>query len=142
MRNLAVLLATLTLATSCSGALAGVRAFDRNSSTDVSFPADGTEASGQLLAFDPSKHSLDIEIALPLAQTDDIDIFIITSSGIRFQVLSSFQGCEVSGAGRRCSRHIPVLPSEGIDNWRVEAQRDVAGGPTSVRVDVTWVPTG
>lgn len=140
VRSTAVLLAWLTLATACSGSLAGVPFINRSSATEVSFPADATHASGELLAFDPTRHAMDIEIALPLSQDDDIEVFIITSNGIRFQILGSFQNCHVDATGRLCSRHLPRLPVEGVSNWRVEAERHEANGPTSLRVDVTWVP--
>ncbi|MFP3915037.1 MAG: hypothetical protein ACLFWM_09195 [Actinomycetota bacterium] len=141
MRRLLVL-AAATLTMACSGALGLVPIGERSTEARVAFPEDGTLAAGPLLAFDPSRHSLDIEVALPLEQSDDIDIFIITSNGIRFQILSSFQGCHVDGPWRRCDRHLPVLPEEGVDNWRVEAERSVAVGASSVEVDVTWVPLG
>lgn len=140
MSRLLLALSTAALTLACSATTGFVPLGDRSSATEIAFTEDATEAAGQLLAFDPSRHSLDIEIALPLHQSDDIDVFIVTSNGIRFQILSSFQDCHVDGARRRCDRHLPVLPHEGIDNWRVEARRPFALGVSSVEVDVTWVP--
>lgn len=138
--TLLVALAILTLA--CSGVLGAVPFVDRSSGATLSFEEGDTEATGQLLAFDPTHHSLEISIAMPLEQSDDIDVFIVTSNGIRFQVLSSFQDCRIDGANRLCDRSLPVLPAEGIENWRVEALRSVSAAPGSVTVDITWVRVG
>lgn len=128
------------LAISCSGAAGFAPVGDLRSSAAIRFSPDATVTSGAILAFDPARHSMEIEVAMPIEQRDDIDVYIITANGIRFQILSSFQGCRVDGAWRRCDRQLPVLPDEGLDNWRVEAERDAADGPSPVQVDVTWVP--
>ncbi|HEX2155081.1 MAG TPA: hypothetical protein VHL52_14040 [Acidimicrobiia bacterium] len=135
-----IVLAALTLA--CSGPLGIVPLVDRSSGTDLSFEAGASEAAGQLLAFDPTQHSLDISIAMPSDQPDEIDVFIVTSNGIRFLVLNSFRDCHVEGSNRRCDRELPVMPAEGIDNWRVEALRSATTAAASLEVSVTWVPVG
>lgn len=135
-----IVLTALTLA--CSGPLGVVPLVDRSSSTDLSFEAGATEAVGQLLAFDPTQHSLDISIDMPSDQPDDIDVFIVTSNGIRFLVLNSFSNCHVEGSSRHCDRELPVMPAEEIDNWRVEAVRSAAEEAASLEVSVTWVPVG
>ena len=128
------------LATACSSTV-GLTAFaDRSTGARLSFEAGATEAEGQLVAFDPARHSLDIAISISLEQAEDLDVYIVTSNGIRFQVLESFTGCEVDGAGRHCERWLPVLPDEASDNWRVEAIRTEPDQPASVQVEVTWVP--
>lgn len=142
MPRLLLVLATAALATSCSGALGVVPLGERNSTAAIEFSEQATETAGRLLAYDPARHSLDIEVTLPIEQADDIDVFIITSNGIRFQILSSFQDCRLDGVWRRCSRHLPVLPEEEVDNWRVEAERGFAAGVSPVEVSVTWVPIG
>ena len=135
---LALALATLTLA--CSGTVGFVPWGERTSSATLEFSEGSTEATGALLAFDPSRHSLDISIEMPLEQSDDIDVFIIPSSGIRFQVMGSFHGCEVDGASRRCPRQLPSFPTETVDNWTVVAQRPESTEATQVRVAVAWQP--
>ncbi|HSJ34602.1 MAG TPA: hypothetical protein VLB85_06065 [Acidimicrobiia bacterium] len=127
------------LATACSSTV-GLTAFaGRSSGAHLSFDAGDTEASGQLVAFDPTRHSLDIGISISLEQAEDLDVYIVTSNGVRFQVLESFTGCEVDGSGRHCERWLPVLPDEGPDNWRVEAVRTEPDRPATVQVEVTWV---
>lgn len=133
-------LAILTLA--CSGAMGVVPWGERTSSATLQFPEGATEASGALLAFDPTRHSLDISIELPLEQTDDIDVFIIPSSGVRYQVLGSFHECEVDGASRTCPRQLPAFPAETVDNWTVAAQRPESQGATRVEVAIAWQPVG
>jgi hypothetical protein len=91
-----------------------------------------------LLAFDPKSHSLDILIELPLEQPDNVEVFLIPPSGIRYQVLGSFQNCEVDGSARRCPRRLPALPTETADAWRVEALRTEPSGATSIEVSVSW----
>lgn len=140
MSRLLLVLATATLAIGCSGALGVVPLGERSSTAAIEFSEQGTQTAGRLLAYDPARHSLEIEVALPIEQADDIDVFIITSNGIRFQILSSFQDCRVEGAWRLCSRQLPVLPEEDVDNWRVEAERGFASGISAVEVAVTWVP--
>jgi|GEM_PF-2002101 len=127
------------LATACSSTV-GLNAFaGRSSGAHLSFDAGDTEASGQLVAFDPTRHSLDIGISISLEQAEDLDVYIVTSNGVRFQVLESFTGCEVNSSGRHCERWLPVLPDEGPDNWRVEAVRTDLDRPATVQVEVTWV---
>lgn len=135
-------LAVAALATSCSGALGVIPIGERSSVAAIEFSEDATHTQGALLAYDPSRHALDIQVALSLEQTDDIDVYIITSRGIRFQIIGSFQDCRVEGAWRLCDRRLPSMPDEGVDNWRVEAERSVAAGYSTVEVDVTWVPLG
>jgi hypothetical protein len=135
---LALMLAMLT--TACASSVGLVDFGPRNSGARLSFSEGATEATGQLLAFDPARHSLDIAISISLDQAEDLDVFIVTSSGIRFQVLESFHDCLVDGAGRHCERWLPVLPDAGVDNWRVEAVRGAPDRPATVEVDVTWVP--
>lgn len=142
MSRLLLALATAALAIGCSGAMGVVPLGERSSTAAIEFSEQATEAAGRLLAYDPARHSLDIEVALPIEQADDIDVFIIPSSGIRFQILSSFQDCRVEGAWRICSRQLPMLPEEDVDDWRVEAERGFANGVSPVEVDVTWVPVG
>lgn len=138
-----LVLAAALVAAACSGLSLAAPIGDRNSGARLSFPAGATEASGSLLAFDPAQHSsLDISISMPLAQPDDLAVFIVTSNGVRFQVLESFTDCRVDGASRRCDRWLPLLADEGIDNWRVEAVRDDVAESTSLSVDVTWVRSG
>lgn len=134
------MLATAALATGCSGAMGLAQMGERSSGALMEFSEHATETDGRLLAYDPAQHSLDIEIAFPLDQPDDIDVYIVTSNGIRFHILSSFQDCHVDGKSRLCSRELPVMPEEGLENWRVEAERDFPTGASSVEVDVTWVP--
>ena len=128
------------LATACSSTVALTAFADRSTGARLSFDAGVTEAEGQLVAFDPARHSLDIAISISLEQAEDLDVYIVTSNGVRFQVLESFTGCEVNGSGRHCERWLPVLPDEGPDNWRVEAVRTEPDRPATVQVDVTWVP--
>lgn len=142
MSRLLSLLVLTTLTLACSGPLGVVPFVDRSSSTDLSFEAGATEAAGQLLAFDPTQHSLDISIDMPSDQPDDIDVFIVTSSGVRFLILNSFRDCHVEGSSRRCDRELPVMPAEDIDNWRVEGVRSAATEAASVEVSVNWVPVG
>lgn len=142
MSRLLLVLATAALAIGCSGALGVVPLGERSTTAAIEFSEQATETAGRLLAYDPARHSLEIEVALPIEQSDDIDVFIVTSSGIRFQILSSFQDCRVEGLWRLCSRHLPVLPDEDVDNWRVEAERDFASGVSPVEVAITWVPIG
>lgn len=142
MPRLLSLLAAASLVTSCSGAWGLVPVGERSSTAAIEFTEESIHTGGGLLAYDPSRHSLDIEVALSLEQTDDIEVFIITSKGIRFQILSSFQDCRVEGAWRRCDRRLPAMPDEGVDNWRVEADRGAAAGFSALEVDVTWVPVG
>lgn len=140
MSRIALVLAAAMLSAACSGVSLADPMGDRNSEARLSFDPGATEASGGLLAFDPAQHSsLDISISMPLAQLEDLDVYIVTSNGIRFQVLESFHDCQVDGANRQCDRWLPLLPDEGIDNWRVEAERRTSSDPSSVRVDVTWV---
>lgn len=140
MSRLTLALAFLALA--CSAPVSVVPLGERSSATQLHFEAGSTEATGQLLAFDPKRHTLDISIELPLEQPDDIEIFIVPPSGLRYQVLGSFHDCEVDGAGRRCPRKLPVLPTETAQAWRVEALRTEPNGPTSIDVAVSWVPVG
>lgn len=142
MRRLAFLAMVIATTVACSASLDAIPFGDRNSGARLSFDADSTESSGALLAYDPTRHSMEIAITLPLDQGDDIDVYIITSTGVRFQILESFQDCTQNTAGRHCSRWIPILPDEAIDNWRVEAVRETTGRESLVEVDVTWVPLG
>lgn len=140
MSRLALVLAAAMFSAACSGLSLAAPMGDQNSEARLSFDAGSTETSGRLLAFDPAQHSsLDISISMPLAQLDDLDVFIVTSRGIRFQVLESFSDCQVDGSSRMCERWLPVLPDEGIDDWRVEAVRSDSENSSSLRVDVTWV---
>lgn len=141
MRRLAIV-GLVVVAAACSGSLDAFPFGDRSSGARLSFASDSTETSGALLAYDPARHSMNISITLPLEQSDDIDVFIVTSTGVRFQILESFQDCTQNVAGRHCTRWLPVLPDEEIDNWRVEAVRQATGNASQVDVDVTWVPLG
>lgn len=140
MSRLALVLAAAMLSAACSGLSLAAPMGDQNSEARLSFDAGATETSGRLLAFDPAQHSsLDISISMPLAQHDDLDVYIVTSRGIRFQVLESFSDCQVDDESRMCDRWLPVLPDEGLDDWRVEAVRTDSQNASSLRVDVTWV---
>src|SRR5690606_20513187 len=75
MSRLTLALAFLALA--CSAPVSVVPLGERSSATQLHFEAGSTEATGQLLAFDPKRHTLDISIELPLEQPDDIEIFIV-----------------------------------------------------------------
>lgn len=142
MKRLAPVLALATLTLACSGAVAVVPWGERTSSATLKFSEGETEASGALLAFDPTRHSLDISIELPLEQTDDIAVFIVPSSGMRYQVLGSFHGCEVDAVSRRCPRELPTFPAETVENWTVVAQRPESAEETRVEVAVAWRPLG
>jgi len=137
MSRLTLALAFLALA--CTGPMSIDPFGKRSSAARLQFEDGSTEAVGQLLAFDPRGHTLDISIELPLDQPDDIEIFLVPPSGIRYQVLGSFQNCEVDGAARRCPRRLPALTTETADAWRVEALRSEAGGATSIEVSVSRV---
>ncbi len=140
MPRLPLIVAAAMFTAACSGITAAAPIGDRSSEARLSFEAGATEASQSLLAFDPAQHdSLDISISMPLAQLEDLDVFIVTSSGIRFQVLESFVDCRIDGANRQCDRWLPLIYDEGIDNWRVEAVRAGSEDTSSVRVDVTWI---
>ncbi|MFO7293213.1 MAG: hypothetical protein FWJ92_08015 [Actinomycetes bacterium] len=135
MARLTLALAFLALA--CTGPMT-VDPFGERSTARLQFEDGATEAVGQLLAFDPKSHSLDILIELPLEQPDNVEVFLIPPSGIRYQVLGSFQNCEVDGSARRCPRRLPALPTETADAWRVEALRTEPSGATSIEVSVSW----
>jgi hypothetical protein len=139
MKRLTIALVAV-LATACTGTVGFAALGDRSSGAHLSFEKGATEATGQLLAFDPTRHSLEIDISISLEQEEDLDVFIVTSNGIRFQVLESFHNCRVDGSGRYCERWLPVLPDEGVDNWRIEAVRTRPDRASTVNVAITWVP--
>lgn len=139
--GLVAILAGVTSA--CLGLGAGLVQGDLNSQAELSFDAGATEATQALFAFDPAQHSMDITISIqPLDQADDIHIVIVTESGTRFQVLGSFASCTEKDDTRLCERKLPLLPSEEVGSWRVEAVRVDAALPASVEVKVNWVPVG
>lgn len=141
MPRLAPLVAVLCL-TACAGGISGFPLGDRISGAQLTMEEGDAEAGIGLLAFDPARHSLDIDISMPLEQQDDLDVYIVTASGIRFLVLESFHGCTETAASRHCARWLPVLPEEDTGNWRVEADRVDLSRISTVQVDVTWVPLG
>jgi len=139
--GLVVLLAGVTSA--CLGLDAGLLRGDLNSGAQLSFEAGATEATEALFVFDPAQHSMDITIFIqPLEQADDLDVVIVTESGTRFQVLGSAARCTEDAETRTCERKLPLLPSEEVGSWRVEAVRNDATAPASVQVQVNWVPIG
>lgn len=139
MTRFILIVVAALLTTACSGLSVVLPFADRSSGAHLDFEEGTTETSQGILAFDPEQHkSLDIAISMPASQ-DDVDVFIVSSNGIRFQVLGSFQNCHVEGDSRLCQRELPLLPDEGIDNWRVEAVRVDPSDAGSVTVDVTWV---
>lgn len=139
--GLVVVLAGVTSA--CLGVGAGLVRGDLNSEVELSFEAGATEATQALFAFDPAQHSMDITISIqPLDQADDMNVVIVTESGTRFQVLGSFAFCTEEEETRLCQRKLPLLPSEQVGSWRVEAERVDATLPASVEVKVNWIPIG
>ncbi len=143
MLRAGLVLAVAALCAACAGLDAGVIHGDLNSETDLTFAQGATEASGALLAFDPTQHRMDITISIePLAQSGDMDVVIVTDSGTRYQVLGSFHRCTEEAETRRCIRMLPPLPYERVGSWRVEAMRADASFPASVQVQVKWIPVG
>lgn len=143
MLRAGLLLTVAALCAACAGLNAGVIHGDLNSEADLTFAQGATEASRALLAFDPTQHRMNITISIePLAQKGDMNVFIVTDSGTRYQVLGSFHQCTEEAETRRCSRKLPPLPYERVGSWRVEAMRGDASIPASVQVQVQWVPVG
>ncbi|HJR91325.1 MAG TPA: hypothetical protein VJ938_02670 [Acidimicrobiia bacterium] len=136
--GLLVLVAGLCAA--CMGLGAEVLRGDLNTETNLEFDIGATEATGALLAFDPTQHRMDIVISIePLDQADDMNIVIVTDGGTRFQVLGSFAACTEEDGLRRCERQLPILPNEQVGSWRVEAVRGDSTISTSVQVAVNWI---
>lgn len=137
--GLLVLLAGVSVA--CLGFGAEILRGDLSSETQLDFDIGATEATSALLAFDPAQHTMDIVISIePLDQAGDMNIVIVTDAGTRFQVLGSFAACTEEENLRRCERKLPMLPSEKVGAWRIEAQRTDSTIATSVDVQVNWVP--
>lgn len=142
MKRLGLMALMATTGTACMGLGAGVIRGDLNTAAQLSFEAGSTDAEASLLAFDPAQHRMEIVISIEPLETSDMDVVIVTDSGTRFQVLGSFHQCTDDGVRRRCERELPVLPSEQVGSWRVEAERDDASVESSVQVEVNWVPLG
>lgn len=140
MTRLASVVVVALVLAACISTTAFVPLGERSSGAKLAWDVGETEASGSLLAFDPRRHTLDIAIVLPIDQPDDVDVYIVTTTGIRYKVLGSFHNCRQEDSVRLCTRNLPMFFDEGIENWRVEATRGDARQAASVRVDVTWVP--
>lgn len=138
-RPLSVAAAALVMA-ACSSPVP-LAPLDRSSSARVVLAEGETNASDRLLAYDPTRHRLEIAIFLPFDE-DTVDVYLIPTTGIRYQVMGSLHNCEENRHGRRCLRFLPTLPDEGIEGWRVEVARKDTTRVTAVDVKVTWVPTG
>lgn len=127
----------------CVGSNAGLLVGDLNSQARVSFAEGDSEASGSLLAFDPTRHRMEIVVTVEgLETTDDLAVVIITEAGSRYQILGSFHRCRTEGDRHECDRWLPTLPAETVGGWRVEARRTAAATEATVEVDVTWIPVG
>ncbi|CAN5818364.1 hypothetical protein BH23ACT5_BH23ACT5_06380 [soil metagenome] len=143
MRRIGLAALVGILSGACAGPNAGLLMGDLSSTAQVWFEEGSTEASSHLLAFDPTRHRMDISISIDtLENAEDLDLVIVTEAGTRYQVLGSFHQCEVDGARRQCERWLPALPAETVGGWRVEARRALSDATAAVDVVVTWIPTG
>lgn len=143
MVRFAVVLVIALVSAACLGIDAGVFRGDFSSEADLVLDEGVSETSGALLSFDPTSHTMDITISIqPLDQPGDMTVVIVTDSGTRYQVLGSFHRCTEEEGIRRCNRRLPALPFEQVGSWSVEATRGDATLPTSVLVEIDWVPLG
>lgn len=138
MRRAVPVLAAALFVTACSAPIQ-LAPFDRSSAVRLVLDEGETIASDGLLAFDPTRHSLEISIFLPLEE-EGFDVYFIPTTGIRYQVMSSLHNCQENRDGRRCLRHLPSMPGEGIEDWTVEVARKDSTRVTAIDVKVTWVP--
>ncbi len=143
MRRTGLALLVGFLSGACAGPNAGLLMGDLSSTTQVWFEEGSSEASGHLLAFDPTRHTMDISISIDtLDAAEDLDLVIVTEAGTRYQILRSFHQCQIDGDRRRCERWLPALPAETVGGWRVEARRMASDSTAAVDVVVKWKPVG
>ena len=141
MLRSSLIAALAVISAACLGLDAGVLRGDLSSNADLRFAEGATEASGALLSFDPTQHTMDITISIePLDQPGDMAVVIVTDAGTRYQVLGSFHRCTEEDQVRRCLRRLPALPFEQVGSWSVEAKRGDSRLPASIHVEVEWVP--
>lgn len=130
----------LLLVTACTGSVIDSLA-NRKTGVEIDLDTAITTGSAELFAFNPEDHALDISIVIrPIEHPDDIDVVIVTHSGIRYQILGSFADCSTDGGERRCHRQLGPLPGEDVGDWRVDVSRTDSQIPANVQISVDWIP--